>query len=64
MISLNSHYPNINYPNNALSIKKDENNEYAYAKKDEPKSEEDAFLMLKRRGCHSLRAVFKFGGAY
>ncbi len=22
MISLNSHYPNINYPNNALSIKK------------------------------------------
>ncbi|ECK7606195.1 hypothetical protein GJR50_06675 [Campylobacter coli] len=43
MISLNSHYPNINYPNNALSIKKDENNEYAYAKKDEPKSEEDAY---------------------
>ncbi|ECP9588271.1 hypothetical protein FVA60_09240 [Campylobacter coli] len=32
MISLNSHYPNINYPNNALSIKKDE-----------PKSEEDAY---------------------
>ncbi|EBI2367900.1 hypothetical protein FK390_09580 [Campylobacter coli] len=43
MISLNSHYPNINYPNNALSIKKDENNEYTYTKKDEPKSEEDAY---------------------
>ncbi|EEO8734122.1 hypothetical protein ACNGDR_08785 [Campylobacter coli] len=43
MISFNSHYPNINYPNNALSIKKDENNEYTYTKKDEPKSEEDAY---------------------
>ncbi|EAK9928398.1 hypothetical protein A0X74_07600 [Campylobacter jejuni] len=43
MISLNSHYPNINYPNNALSIKKDENNEYTYTKKDESKSEEDAY---------------------
>ncbi|ECL4224505.1 hypothetical protein ACVXAL_001000 [Campylobacter coli] len=43
MISLNSHYPNINYPNNALSIKKDENNEYTYTKKDDPKSEEDAY---------------------
>ncbi|EPT6776485.1 TPA: hypothetical protein R4810_001616 [Campylobacter jejuni] len=43
MISLNSHYPNINYPNNALSIKKDENNKYTYTKKDEPKSEEDAY---------------------
>ncbi|HED8387716.1 TPA: hypothetical protein R6P58_001770 [Campylobacter coli] len=43
MISLNSHYPNINYSNNALSIKKDENNEYTYTKKDEPKSEEDAY---------------------
>ncbi|KAJ9908238.1 hypothetical protein QR444_05770 [Campylobacter jejuni] len=43
MVNFNSHYPNINYPNNALSIKKDENNEYTYTKKDEPKSEEDAY---------------------
>ncbi len=32
MVNFNSHYPNINYPNNALSIKKDENNEYTYCK--------------------------------
>ncbi|EPE1678917.1 hypothetical protein ACSGZH_001269 [Campylobacter jejuni] len=43
MVNFNSHYPNINYPNNALSIKKDENNEYTYTKKDELKSEEDAY---------------------
>ncbi|XUP62622.1 hypothetical protein UXU46_01310 [Campylobacter jejuni] len=43
MIILNSHYPNINYRNNALTIKKDENYDYAYAKIDEQKTEEDSY---------------------